>query len=50
MSKLETSDETIMFSCQTYEVGVDAPYPNTELLKDNGTRIKPTNPPTKEEQ
>jgi hypothetical protein len=37
MSKVET-DDGIMFACQSFEVGENAPYENVDLLVNNGTR------------
>lgn len=39
MSKID-NDEAIMFSCQVYEIGENAPYENVDILVNAGTRHK----------
>lgn len=38
MSQLTSDDDAIMFACQSYEIGENAPYENVDLLPNKGTR------------
>ena len=45
MSQID-DNEAIMFSCQTYEIGENAPYENVDLLVNSGTRHKRATQPS----
>lgn len=47
MSQID-NDEAIMFSCQVYEIGENAPYENVDILVNAGTRHKSTTQPSNE--
>lgn len=49
MSQIESEDDTFIFSCQPYEVGITAPYENIELLIKQGSYIKPKEAEQKDE-
>ena len=38
MSQITTYDDATVFSCQSYEIGENAPYENVDLLPNKGTR------------